>query len=178
MVLGLLLFYVCVLFGTILDSSFASKVIDYESQVLQAKNNPLFERILQAATREVDLTTRSVDISLQHELEMHYLEGMRLAMTIALMSLTKDIETVFNPSIAKSALSATVSLKPKLPSLLVESLEHLLDEIYCEAGFVRLAFKSDQHMEGARKAIGAHREFLLVTSHPGCNSEGSRLPWL
>ena len=66
----------------------------------------------------------------------------------------------------------------KLPSLLLEDVEHMIKEIHCELDSMQLSFGSSAHMTMFRDALGAHEEFMIVTSHASCNDEHSRRPYL
>ena len=77
-----------------------------------------------------------------------------------------------------SPLSASVNFQMKLPSLLLEDVEHMIDEVHCEADSIELSFSSSVNMATLRDALGLYREFMLITSHASCNEEHSRLPYL
>ena len=77
-----------------------------------------------------------------------------------------------------SPLSASVNFRMKLPSLLLEDIEHMVDEVHCEADSIELSFSSSDHMNIVRNALSLHREFIVITSHATCNDEHSRLPYL
>ena len=83
-----------------------------------------------------------------------------------------DAESTISP------LAASVSFKSKLPSLLLEDIEHLVDRIQCKPESIKLTFASKDHMETARTAFVAHTNLVIVTSHLGCNNEDSRIPWM
>ena len=83
-----------------------------------------------------------------------------------------DAETTASP------FTASVSFKSKLPTLLLEDIEHLVDGIQCKPGLIELTFTSKEHMETARGAFTVHPSLVIVTSHFGCNNEDSRIPWV
>ena len=66
----------------------------------------------------------------------------------------------------------------KLPSLLLEDIEHMVDEVHCEAGSIELSLGSLAHIATLRDALSYHEEFIVVTSHASCNEEHSRVPYL
>lgn len=69
-----------------------------------------------------------------------------------------------------------MSLSSERPTLVLEEIEHLIDEVHCESGTVQLKFISG-HFERARATLESYSTFLIVTSHYGCNEEGSRAPY-
>ena len=73
-----------------------------------------------------------------------------------------------------ASFGAQVSLQSKLPTLLLEGIEHLLESVDCNGRNMRVAFLSAAY-DQAKGVIEEHGEFLVVTSHYGCNDEGSRL---
>ena len=73
-------------------------------------------------------------------------------------------------------MSARVSLSSEHPTLVLEEIEHLIEEVYCESGAIQLKFAS-AHFKRARATLESHPTFLIVTSHYGCNEEGSRAPY-
>ena len=83
-----------------------------------------------------------------------------------------DVETTASP------FTASVSFKSKLPSLLLEDIEHLVDRIQCKPESIELTFTSKEHMETARDAFASHPNLVIVTSHFGCNNDESRIPWV
>ncbi|KAL9120588.1 MAG: hypothetical protein Q9187_002854 [Circinaria calcarea] len=129
------------------------------AQVSLARKGGIKERQLSAASQDTGIGKRSPDIFLNHDISMHYID-------------TNDAETTIPP------FTATVSFKSKLPSLLLEDIEHLVDEIRCKPGSIQLTFVSKNHMETARNAFAAHSDLVVVTSHFGCNNEDSRIPWV
>ena len=77
----------------------------------------------------------------------------------------------------KGPMGAQVSLSSGRPSLLLEEIDHLVSEVHCEADSVQLKIEP-HHFDTVRRALEARREFLIITSHYGCNDKGSRLPRL
>ena len=74
-------------------------------------------------------------------------------------------------------MGAQVSLSSGRPSLLLEEIDHLVSEVHCEAESVQLKFEA-HHFDRIRQGLQAHPEFLIITSHYGCNDKGSRRPHL
>jgi hypothetical protein len=75
----------------------------------------------------------------------------------------------------KVPMAAHVSLASERPTLVLEQMDHLIEEIHCEQGSMHIKFKPIVYAD-VRYALEAYDEFLAISSHHSCNSHGSRLP--
>ena len=76
---------------------------------------------------------------------------------------------------------AHVRLRSRRPTLFLEEIEHMLDEVHCNVATggqssIVLKFRGP-YTHSAWKALKGHHDFLLITSHHSCNQKGSRLPF-
>jgi hypothetical protein len=62
----------------------------------------------------------------------------------------------------------------RLPTIVLEEIEHHIDEIHCFDSSIQLFFSGIQNMELAYDEFTAVDEFFVVTSHAGCNNNGAR----
>jgi hypothetical protein len=65
-------------------------------------------------------------------------------------------------------------MSTRLPTVLLEEVEHHIDEIACFGSSIRLHFTSQETLELAYDELSATNEFFVVTSHEGCNNDGER----
>lgn len=73
-----------------------------------------------------------------------------------------------------SVFTATLAVKSRSPVLVLEELEGHLEDIVCSDSQISLLFDSIDKVDVIRKAIGTTSNFVVVTSHNGCNSDGER----
>jgi hypothetical protein len=78
----------------------------------------------------------------------------------------------------ESARFATTSMRFKLPALALEDIENHLDSIECLDSIIALEFVDEQVLKQARKAWDDFTEFIVISSHPGCNRDGERAPYM
>lgn len=62
----------------------------------------------------------------------------------------------------------------KRPTLVLEEIENLLDEINCDKNRIELGFITSETLELAYGKFTSVDDFVLVTSHEGCNNDGER----
>ena len=70
--------------------------------------------------------------------------------------------------------SARVKMSAKKPALALESLADRIDRIECTGGEVHLTFATLEILESVYIHLKDIPEFLLITSHGGCNAEDER----
>jgi hypothetical protein len=75
-----------------------------------------------------------------------------------------------------SQFSARVRMSTRLPTIVLEEIEHHIDEITCVDSSIQLFFTGLQNMELAYYELTAVDEFFVITSHEGCNNDGAREP--
>ncbi len=66
----------------------------------------------------------------------------------------------------------------KTPALLLEDIEHHTGMIDCFDSRIYLYFSSVQAFEHAHEEFNSVSNFLIITSHEGCNEDGERDPHL
>ena len=64
----------------------------------------------------------------------------------------------------------------KNPALMIEDYEHHVERIGCYSSEIYLYFKSAEVLQRIHSEITRVDNFLLVTSHEGCNEDGERSP--
>jgi hypothetical protein len=69
-------------------------------------------------------------------------------------------------------------MKYKLPALILEDIEMEVNEIQCSESTIIVEFANQQAVEVARKSWDNISEFLIISSHAGCNEDGERAPHL
>lgn len=73
---------------------------------------------------------------------------------------------------------ATTSMKYKLLALILEDIEMDVGEIQRSGSAITVEFASQETLEIARKSWDNISEFLIISSHAGCNENGERAPYL
>ncbi|KAL4925726.1 putative GPI anchored protein [Aspergillus undulatus] len=94
--------------------------------------------------------------------------------TVPLLSQESSFYYIADDVEEESVFSATLDVKSQWPILVLEDLEAGLDSVSCEDSEIRLEFASTVAEESFKTAIGDTPEFVIVTSHAGCDPEGER----
>jgi len=91
-----------------------------------------------------------------------------------------EADHLIDASILRGARSrfATTSVKYKLPALILEDIEMSVDEIRCSDSMITVEFSHQQMLDDARETWDNLPELLIISSHPGCNENGERAPYL
>jgi hypothetical protein len=63
----------------------------------------------------------------------------------------------------------------RLPTVVLEEIEHHIDEITCFDSSIQLYFAELKNMELVYDELTAVDEFYVITSHEGCNNDGARV---
>jgi hypothetical protein len=66
----------------------------------------------------------------------------------------------------------------KLPALILEDIETSLNEIQCSDSSLMVEFAEAEVFNAAKESWDSHSEFLIISSHAGCNQDGERSPHL
>jgi len=66
----------------------------------------------------------------------------------------------------------------KLPALALEDIESHLDNIECLDSAIALKFVDEQDLKQSRSGWDDLPEFIVISSHPGCNEDGERAPYM
>jgi Fe-S oxidoreductase len=69
-------------------------------------------------------------------------------------------------------------MKYKLPALILEDIEMDVGEIQCSGSAITVEFADQETLKIARKSWDDISEFLIISSHAGCNENGERAPHL
>ena len=69
-------------------------------------------------------------------------------------------------------------MKYKWPAIVLEEIEEDIEQIQCSKSAITVQFKDQLSLEYGREAWVDLSEFLLVSSHAGCNEDGERAPYL
>ena len=94
-----------------------------------------------------------------------------------LLSITKLIESQDATSQHKDPFAAHVALSSWRPSLVLEEVDHLLDEVHCEENTFQMTVQQN-FFDDICNALRSSPEILLVTSHESCNERGDRKPYM
>jgi hypothetical protein len=73
--------------------------------------------------------------------------------------------------------AARVRMSANLPTVVLEEIEHHIDAITCFDSSILLHFADFDSMDLTYGEFSQSGEFLLITSHDGCNSDGERLAY-
>ena len=73
-----------------------------------------------------------------------------------------------------SPFAACIRMSAKRPALALETLEHLVDQIECSNNRLVLDFVTMEALNEVHRHIDGSSDFLLITSHQGCDLEGER----
>lgn len=77
-----------------------------------------------------------------------------------------------------SQFVACVRIETKLPHLVLEEIEHHLFSVRCFKSRIELQFTTEETATAAAARLGAHRQFLIITSYLDCNKDGKRETYL
>ena len=75
-------------------------------------------------------------------------------------------------------LVAKVYVTTKLPTLVLEDIDHHLGEVLCSESFVTVSFATAAAKYIALQDLTLHETFYLITSHGTCNEDGERRVYL
>lgn len=73
-----------------------------------------------------------------------------------------------------SQSAARLQMSAKKPALALESIEDQIDSIYCTVGEAHLSFATLEALQSLYMHLEHEPEFVLITSHDGCNVKGER----
>ncbi|PQE30422.1 GPI anchored protein [Rutstroemia sp. NJR-2017a WRK4] len=73
---------------------------------------------------------------------------------------------------------ATTSMRYKLPAVALEDIELNVKNIVCSDSAIIINFPSASLLAKAEREWGGLAEFLVISSHAGCNDDGARAPYL
>jgi hypothetical protein len=77
-----------------------------------------------------------------------------------------------------SARFAKISMHFKLPALGLEDIESHLKDIQCSESVIVIEFADQLILKQAKEKWNGLSEFIVVSSHPGCNGDGERTPYV
>ncbi|CAD6447484.1 553541fb-7ee0-4d50-9050-d9834299b06a [Sclerotinia trifoliorum] len=73
---------------------------------------------------------------------------------------------------------ATTSMRYRLPAVILEDIELHVRNIMCSESTIMIDFPSSNLLTEAEMAWKDLSQFLVISSHAGCNGEGARAPYL
>ncbi len=129
-------------------------------------------RNLRAARMESKTNARSIEGCLGHNFDMHYLDG-RYYFLVKVILVDEHLITEQTHR-TSSQFAALVRVSAKLPTIVIEEVEHHISEITCDADSISLKFESLDMAKAAYDEFSSVKDFFAVTSHEGCNNEGER----
>ena len=89
-----------------------------------------------------------------------------------------DLSRCLVDSLATSEpFGASLLVEAKHPALVLEDIEQFVALVQCSQSGIHLGFHTREQSEAAEKAWDK-LDFLVFTSHPGCNKDGERQPYL
>jgi len=171
-----MLFLRCVLLAaTAFFGRAAAEISDPSSTILQRDDS--HSRVLTAITLRSELDRREVDFTPKHTCEHHYADRMHPPAILIFLNCN---EFALDVSLLRgeSARFATTSMNFKLPALALEDIESQLDDIECLNSTIVLKFADERVLTRARKGWDGLSEFIVVSSHPSCNGDGERAPYM
>lgn len=129
-------------------------------------------RMLKAARRHSDFSKRSTGISLMHDIDLVYAEGLTAHTyphlnTCSHLFLDKAIGS------SGSRLVSQLRLKAEKPVLFLEEYDHLLDEVECNGSTMTLTIYNTQTYKKARSVCASLANGLVVSSHFTCSDNGA-----
>lgn len=75
-------------------------------------------------------------------------------------------------------LVAKVYVTTKLPTLVLEDIDHHLGEVLCSESFLTVSFATASAKHIVLQDLALHETFYLITSHSTCNEDGERSVYL
>jgi hypothetical protein len=80
--------------------------------------------------------------------------------------------------IGASARFAKTFMHLKLPALGLEDIESHVERIECSESAIVIEFVDESVLEQAKGEWDGLDEFIVISSHPGCNGDGERAPYM
>lgn len=77
-----------------------------------------------------------------------------------------------------SQFGARLRMAAIKPTLALEEIDDHLEEIRCSDNEIELRFANVKTFQLAYKELDSIEQFLLITSHEGCNHDGERVAYL
>ncbi|TVY85315.1 hypothetical protein LSUE1_G000192 [Lachnellula suecica] len=103
-------------------------------------------------------------------------------LTVRIFRLDKEhwLTQAIDTSILKGGRTrvAKTLMDYKLPALILEDIEASLVDIQCSDSAVMVEFAESEMLTAARESWRNVSEFLVISSHSGCNRDGERSPYL
>lgn len=79
---------------------------------------------------------------------------------------------------SSSQFAAQVKIKAKYPTLALEDIESNVEDIQCLKSAISVSFGTGPRLEEAKTAWAGSSEFLIISSHIGCNEDGERTSYV
>ena len=138
-------------------------------------------RHLRAAQLTTAIGARRINSPLSDKVELHYLDGEHsphFRSTHCCSFNSSPFMNLESRDGAKSPFSARVRLSANEPTLVLEEIEHYMLDIFCRGSEIEIHFAESGALGHVHRELSNVGEFLLVTSHEGCNADGERTPYL
>ena len=65
-----------------------------------------------------------------------------------------------------------------MPAVVLEDIENHIEQVECYGSTLKLYFGSEQYLREAHEMFKNVGNFLVITSHDGCNEDGEREPYM
>jgi len=134
-------------------------------------------QVLKAINVRSELERREVDFTPKHIWEHHYADRIYPAAIKYIIILTASL---LDMSLLRgaSARFAKTSMRFKLPALALEVIETHLENIECADSVIVLDFMDELALKQAKREWDKLPKFIVISSHPGCNEDGERVPYV
>jgi hypothetical protein len=172
-----MLFLLCtVLVASFLFGRTAVQALDSSSTPLERRDDSNIQ-ILTAINIRSELERRDVDFTPKYTWEHHYADRIypptieefhhsnRFALDVSLLH-------------GASARFAKTSTRFKLPALALEDIESHLESVQCSDSVLVLDFMDELALRQAKGEWDGLSNFILISSHPSCNKDGERAPYV
>lgn len=75
---------------------------------------------------------------------------------------------------SESVFAATVDVASHWPIFLLEDVDAHMEDVSCSESQIQLVFESMDTMHNVRRQVESIGDFVIVTTHSGCDPEGER----
>jgi hypothetical protein len=151
-------------------------VLSVPHSILDLESNDFLS--LHAATRHADIHQRDVEIRLSNTVHLDFIDRKS---SNTLLWVFKNYQLTFttaNYNGQGPVFFSKVHVESSRPLLLLEQIEHHLENILCDASTIELEFSTTYSYTMAKDLVSHLVGSYVITSHDGCNNEGTRLPFL
>ena len=156
--------------------------VERRADVIDTGLVPSHRRMV-AARSTLDLEARhgGIDSFFKHDHVLHFIEGtsQNLPTDSSSRDRSDDLTQIRGPIRgSQSPFAAHVRLSSTLPTLLLEDNDSHLEHIACHESTIEIEFYDHAAASAAWGEVQTRPEMIAITSHPGCNADGERKPYL